>query len=443
MRQKWLRHLCLLAVLAVLVAACGGGGGQAEETEATGAEEDTATEEDTAAEEESPAAEGDGVLTIGTLLPQTGSLAFLGPPEFAGVDLAAQEVNEAGGVLGEDVVIIDSDSGDTTTDIASQSVDRLLSENVDAIIGAASSGVSLTVIDTITGAGVIQFSPANTAPDFTDYDDNGLYFRDAPSDVLQGSVLAEVMIEDGCTTLGIMALQDPYGEGLAGFLQESFEASGGSMATEPIIYDPQAPNFDAEVQQIAAAGPDCVAVIGFDESARVITSMIAAGIGPGSDTGVYGVDGNMGNALAEQLGDAPGALAGMKGTTPLTELSPEFQERLLEVDPNLVDFNYAAESYDAVIVLSLAAEVAGSDAGTAMAEVLPDVTREGTECTTYAECLELVQAGDDIDYNGQSGPIELSDAGDPTVASFGILQFGEDNLIDESLTEYRIAELPE
>ena len=97
------------------------------------------------------------------MLPQTGSLAFLGPPEFAGVDLAVQEINEAGGVLGQDVAMSHGDSGDTTTNIASVTVDRLLSEDVDAIIGAASSGVSLTVIDKITGAGVVQFSPANTS----------------------------------------------------------------------------------------------------------------------------------------------------------------------------------------------------------------------------------------------------------------------------------------
>ena len=95
--------------------------------------------------------DGDGVLTIGTLLPQTGSLAFLGPPEFAGFDLAVEEINAAGGVLGKPVVGIEGDSGDTSTDTASQTVDRLLAENVDAIIGAASSGVTLTVIDKISG----------------------------------------------------------------------------------------------------------------------------------------------------------------------------------------------------------------------------------------------------------------------------------------------------
>ena len=140
---------------------------------------------------------GDGVLTIGTILPQTGSLAFLGPPEFAAFDLAIQDINAAGGVLGADVVGIPGDSGDATTDTANQTVDRLLSQNVDAIIGAASSGVSLTVIDKITGAGVVEFSPANTSKTLSDYPDKGLYFRTAPSDILQGAVLGEVIAGDG------------------------------------------------------------------------------------------------------------------------------------------------------------------------------------------------------------------------------------------------------
>ena len=132
---------------------------------------------------------GDGKLVLGTILPQTGSLAFLGPPEFAGFDLAISDINAAGGVLGQPVTGIKGDSGDATTDTANQTVDRLLSQNVDAIIGAASSGVSLTVIDKITGAGVVQFSPANTSKKLSDYPDKGLYFRTAPSDILQGAVI--------------------------------------------------------------------------------------------------------------------------------------------------------------------------------------------------------------------------------------------------------------
>ena len=238
---------------------------------------------------------GDGVLTIGTLLPETGNLAFLGPPEVAGARVAIAEINEGGGFNGADVVLTESDSGDTSTDTATTSVTRLLSENVDGIVGAASSGVTLTVIDQVVGAGVTMISPANTSKTLSTYDDNGLYFRTAPSDILQALVLAEVIAEDGNTSIVIMNLDDAYGNGLGDDLAANFEASGGTVTTR-IVYDPQAQTFEAEVSQAVGEDADAIVLIGFEESSRILAAMVEAGIGP-NDIPVYGSDGNMGNAL--------------------------------------------------------------------------------------------------------------------------------------------------
>ncbi|HEX7131720.1 MAG TPA: ABC transporter substrate-binding protein [Iamia sp.] len=242
---------------------------------------------------------GDGVLTFGTLLPETGSLAFLGPPEVAGVQVAVDEINAAGGYNGQDVALSLSDSGDTTTDIASQSVDRLLSENVDAIIGAASSGVTLTVIDAVVNAGVTMFSPANTSKELSTYDDKGLYFRNAPSDILQGAVLAEVIAEDNNSSIAIINLDDSYGNGLAEDLTASFEEGGGEvLATVP--YAPDAQTFESEVNEIVGTDPDAIVIAGFEESARIVAELIKQGYGPG-DLPIYGTDGNMGNATGEEF----------------------------------------------------------------------------------------------------------------------------------------------
>jgi ABC-type branched-subunit amino acid transport system substrate-binding protein len=242
---------------------------------------------------------GDGVLTIGTLLPETGNLAFLGPPEIAGVQLAVADINAAGGFNGQDVVLVQGDSGDTTTDTAVQTVTRELAANVDAIVGAASSSVSASVIDQITEAGVTQFSPANTSKQFSDYPDKGLYFRLGPSDILQGQVLANVIADDGAGTLVILNFDDDYGNGLAEDLAASFEESGGTVV-DTITYDPQAQTFDAEVQQAVAADADALALIGFDESSRVLAALVEAGLGP-KDIPTYLVDGNVGNALGERF----------------------------------------------------------------------------------------------------------------------------------------------
>jgi ABC-type branched-subunit amino acid transport system substrate-binding protein len=245
------------------------------------------------------ARKGNGVLKIGGLLPETGNLAFLGAPMIAGVEYAIQVLNDNGGVLGKPVEYSAGDSGDTSTDTASVTVDRLLSEGVDAIIGAASSGVSLTVIDKITAAGVIQFSPANTSPKLTSYADNGLFFRNAPPDDLQGAVLAEVIVADGAQSVYIMALDDAYGTGLANVVEEVLTAAGVKVLGKK-IYDPKATTFDAEVGEIVTANPDAIVLITFDEGSRILRTMVENGVGPTAKK-VYGVDGNMGNALGKNF----------------------------------------------------------------------------------------------------------------------------------------------
>ena len=243
---------------------------------------------------------GDGVLRIGTLLPETGDLAFLGPPEFAGVDLAVQEINAAGGFKGTPIEHVRGDSGDGDPDVANPTVDSLLSQNVDAIIGAAASGITLNVIDKITAAGVTMFSPANTSKALSTYEDEGLYFRNAPSDILQGQVLGELIAQDGNTTVAIINRDDSYGNGLAEDFAASFTAAGGEVAADPIVYDPEAPSFDAEVQELAGLDADAILLIGFEESSRILAKMVELGIGP-ADVAVYGCDGNMGNSLGEDF----------------------------------------------------------------------------------------------------------------------------------------------
>ncbi|MFP5486713.1 MAG: ABC transporter substrate-binding protein, partial [Acidimicrobiia bacterium] len=400
----------------------------AEEPTEEPAEEPTEepAEEPTEEPTEEPAAGGDGILRFGGILPETGNLAFLGPPEFAGVELAVQDINAAGGVNGADVEWLPGDSGDNG-EVANATVDRLLAEDVDAFIGAASSGVSLTVIDKITQAGKIQFSPANTSPAFTDYADNGLYFRTAPSDVIQGAALADVMLADGAATAAFLVLNDSYGTGLQQYTIEPYVAGGGTVVYgETETYDPQAENFDAEIASVVEANPDAIVIIGFDETAQILGGLIEAGFGPDNKL-IYGTDGNMGNALAQQFDD-PSVVAGMKGTLPGVDVAGEladFQEALLGVNPDLIDYSYAAESYDAVIVTALAAIAAGSDDGVAVAAEINEVTRGGEKCTTFADCKTLLEGGADIDYDGVSGPLEFIDAGEPSVASILVLEFDE------------------
>lgn len=371
-----------------------------------------------------PAAKGDGVLTVGTLLPQTGNLAFLGPPEFAGVDLAVKDINEAGGVLGKDVVQVKGDSGDTDSGIAPAEADKLIKAKADVIVGAAASGVSMTVIDKIMSAGVVQFSPANTSPSFDEgaYSKPDLYFRTAPSDILQGAVMANLLVKEGRQNVAILARQDAYGETLAKEVKKNLEAAGSTVAVSELYSEKDGPS-DTQIAAVADADPDAIVLIAFEETTTIIPKLIQAGVAP-KDVPTYFVDGN----TADYSGKLPdGTLEGTKGTTPAVDLSDEFKKRLATVDDSLKDYTYAAESYDAVVVSALAAIAADDDSGTAIAKEIPGVTKDGEKCTSFADCKALLEDGKDIDYDGVSGEIELSDLGSPTSASIGIFQYGPDN----------------
>ena len=360
-----------------------------------------------------------GPLKIGSLLPETGSLAFLGPPEFAGVDLAVADINAAGGVLGENIEHVRGDSGDTSTDIAQQTADSHIAAGVSAIVGAASSGVSFTVIDKIAGAGIVHFSPANTSPDFTNYADDGYYFRSAPSDTFQGAVLGQLMAKEGATNAVILNLDDAYGNGLAKYAMAAFTGTSTN-----IVYNPQAAEFSADVAKAKAAKPDAIAIIGFDETAKIFTELIKQGIGP-DKVKTYLVDGNLSSGAYKDL--PAGIMKGVKATLPGVFADGSLQERLLGVDPALTDFSYAAESYDAVILIALAAEQGGATDGKTIRDNLVSVSKGGTKCTTFAECKALIAEGTDIDYDGVSGPVEFADNGDPSYATMGIYEYTANN----------------
>ncbi|WP_127794204.1 ABC transporter substrate-binding protein [Agromyces sp. LHK192] len=410
-RGKVWTGVAVTAASALLLSACASG-----DTDSSGGESQGPREE--------------LALTIGTALPQTGNLAFLGPPEEAGVAYATAQINEVTDTTGLTLDVVYGDSGDTDNKAYETEIPRLLGEDVSAIIGAASSGTSLQFIDQVTGAGVIQFSPANTSDAFTTYDDNGLYFRTAPSDVLQGEVLGNLIAEDGNQTLGLIVLNDSYGTGLAKYVTEAFEAAGGEVVAAP-TYNTGDTTFDAQIGEVLAADPDAIALITFDE----VSTMLPSLFGQFPADKLYFVDGNLKNF---EEGTFPaGSLTGAKGTLPglsidsISDFTGELDAFLEEEGtPALEDYSYAAESFDATVLLALAALAANSTDSADIAAKLAEVSGgegDGEKCTSFAECADIIIGGGTADYDGISGPITFDEVGDPTEASIGIYQYGEDN----------------
>lgn len=381
----------------------------------------------TSGESSAPSTEREDLtLSVGTVLPQTGALSYLGPPEEAGVGLATAEINEA--AKGITVEVQYGDSGDPDNKAYETTVPNLLGSDVQALIGAASSGVTKLFLDQAVSAGVITFSPANTSPDFTTWEDNDLYWRTAPSDLLQGEVLGNLIAEDGNSTLGIIYLNDAYGTGLEAVVNETFSASGGEVVASE-SYNAGDTNFSAQVSTILAANPDAIAVIGFEETSTVVPSFVNSGF---DGSKFYFVDGN----TSQWGADMPVSIEGAKGTQPGPVLADDFQDRLkaqwLEQGDGseLVDFNYAAESYDATVLLALASLAANSTDPTEIAGKLQEVSGgsgDGEKCESFADCADIILDGGTADYDGYSGGIAFDDAGDPTEATIGVFQYGADN----------------
>lgn len=408
MRKQLWKLLAAGAAMSLVAAACGSDGGG----ETAGA--------------------GDGQLTIGYVLPQTGDLAAIVDALVQPLELGVEEIEAAGG----SVVLVPSDSG-TNPDIASTSVDLLLNENVDAIIGAAASGVSTSIVDKIATSGIVQCSGSNTAASLSTIDDDGFYFRTAPSDNLQGPALADVITDDGASNVAIVYRNDEYGAGFNDVLAEGLDANGVSVGAQ-VAYDPEgAASFDAEVSQVADAGVDAVAIITFGEGAQLLQAMIEAGAGP-SDIPIYVADGFRDTVGAADVDpDDPAVLEGIRGTAP--SASPPngeatFLDRFQAFAPDTPTI-FSAHYFDCLNVLALASAVAGSDDPAVFVEEINGVTSGGTTCSTYAECLELIEDGEDIDYDGASGPLEFTDAGEPSNAVYDVFEYDG---AGESVTESQV-----
>ncbi|MGH8896081.1 MAG: protein kinase domain-containing protein [Egibacteraceae bacterium] len=373
--------------------------------------------------------QADGVLSFGTLLPKTGPFVYQGPAMRAGVQLAINDITATGGIPGINVQLDEAnklDEGNPSAGAANQSTEALLSGGVDVIIGPATSAVTAKVIDQVVCAGVILFSPANTASMFSTYPDHGLYFRTTPSNVFRGRVLGQLVVGDGNSTVVVMSRDDSYGNDFRQITAQVIERSGGRVV-DSFSYDPGATSHDRDIQRIKAKNPDAIVLIGFTESASILAEMIEQGLGPERKK-VYS-PGNMSSTLAKQVNPRdPGVLAGMKGV--LVDAGGEvFIRQLREINPGLQDFTYAAQAYDAVVATALAAAVAGTDAPAKVAAQVNGVTRGGQKCTSFAACMTLVKAGRDIDYDGASGPLEFTDPGEPGSGIYVISEIQADGTV--------------
>lgn len=415
--KKTTGAMALLAAAALVVTGCSGG-----------------TSDDGS---DAPAESSSEALKIGTLLPQTGSLSYLTPGPQAAVHLAVDDINAAGGVLGQDIeVVVDANEGDATDPtVNAQGVDDILAAEPSFVLGAMGTGMTNAAMPRLTEAGVLMGSPSNTGIALTGVND--LYFRTAPPDSVQGRALANLIAQDGNAKVGILVFNNDYGTGLRDNIQATLEEQGAEVvygaegAGEEFPEDQT--SFSAEVSAVMDQDPDAIVVLAYDQTRQIIPALDDQGF---DLSNLYLVDGNTNDFSpeAEAGGFPAGLLEGAQGTIPGAQVDDEFRDKLAAIyeekeGSKLDSFNYGPEAYDAIMLVALAAEKAGATDSASIAENLGAVSGAdgGEECSTYADCLALLQDGSDIHYMGMAGIGPINEENDPSSALIGIYEYDGNN----------------
>jgi len=357
-------------------------------------------------------ADAHGEVKIGIILGFTGPLESITPAMGAGAELAIEEVNAAGGIMdGMTVAPERADSTCIDSAAATAAAERLISsEGIAAIMGADCSGVTGAILQNVARPnGIVMISPSATSPALSTAEDDGLFFRTAPSDARQGVVMTDVLMDRGITEVAVTYTNNDYGKGLADSFAAAFEEAGGTVTINAAHEDGKA-DYSAEVASLASAGGEVLVVAGYtDQGGKgIIQSSL--------DSGAFDIfvlpDGMVGQQLVDDIGpDLNGSFGQFPGTD--SEGAEIFQTMAAEAGFEGTSA-FAPESYDAAALIMMAMHAAGSTASADYAPLIMDLANAPGEQIFPGEldkALELIAAGTDIDYVGATA-VELIGPGE-------------------------------
>ncbi|GAA0487633.1 amino acid ABC transporter [Paractinoplanes deccanensis] len=363
---------------------------------------------------------GQGPLKIGSVLPTT-AYAGAGEPLVAAVNLAFSDINEAGGVLGGKAELKQVDSTDNN-DTAGQAVDSLVTWGADVVVGAYGSGMTGAIVQKVVDSGAVQISGSNTSSKLTGI--NKQYFRTAPTDALEAAKLADLIVQDGHGTVGMIAQNDAWGQAFQKELTEALDAAGVEVVAAQ-QFNTTDTDFKAQIDAVSAAKPEAVVLLAYASYAGTMIESLVGTRGY-TDKNLYLSSSTLGEYTIK-----PELLKGLRGflSAPSPAVSADFEARLKKIDSKLTAFAYAPATYDAVIVSALAAIAAKSTDGKAIAAKLPEVSGSsgnGTKCTAFKECADLLGQGKVIDYDGLSGGLKFDGSNDVTETEYQLNVYGAD-----------------
>lgn len=411
-----------------------------------------------------PDAGGDAKATekvkIGVSIGLSGDLESFGRALSNAMNLAVEEVNEGGGVLGKPLELVVEDDGTDKADKLSATIDRLLGIPVGVIIGPLGSGQVFASHAKIKAAKVVQISPSATAYELNGEGDgkplfegeDRYFFRTVPPDDFQAKAVAKfafagpASIGDGpdagspdggaatgCRNMAVVHIDDSYGKGLMPLVKAAFEQRGGG-ATLPATSVFQIPtkkedftNASTVVNSVVAANPDCLVLISYETTAGIFLRELATKanqLKPGFF--VIGTDGSYTSGLLENARDVPtdktskNYAKGMYGTNPDTNPSGRSQFQAYEAKyknryAGQAPPPFSANVYDAVVLAALAIQTAGTSTdGTKIRDALRAVsTKPGTTFGPgdLSSALSAARRGEEMDYQGASGDVDFQPNG--------------------------------
>ncbi len=359
----------------------------------------------------SAAAQEPTEVVIGHLAGFTGPIESLAPTANEAVRMAAAEVSDSGLFLGGSTVsVVNADSTCIDAAAATASTEAIVAEGVAGIVGGDCSGATTAaLVNVAVPNGIGMISPSSTSPALSTIEDQGLFFRTAPSDARGGQILSDIIVDRGITEVALTYTNNDYGKGLADSFAAAFAEAGGTVSIAAAHEDGKG-DYSAEVAALAASGSDVLVVAGYiDQGGREI-------IRTSLDTGAFETfvlpDAMVGPPIVEDLGDG---LATSFGQYPGSDSQgAELFTAMFTAAGHDAGVSFTAEAYDAAALMLLAMQAAGSSASADWTEHVMDVANGPGEPILPGELakgLELLAAGTDIDYEGATA-VELIGSGE-------------------------------
>lgn len=382
---------------------------------------------------EDPRTSPNSVIVLGTLLPRSGPLSSFGESMDNGVNLAIEEINQSGGVLGKKLAVVSCDDG-TDADQAVRAARHLADvAGVKAIIGAGASSVTIEAFTTVAkGSGILMLSPSATSPALSNLADEGLLWRTVPSDAIQGQAIAEYVLHMGYNDIAVVNRNDAYGNGLAAAIQTRLCTSGRFECTSDTflsrLYSAQNGSAQQQDEQVSAVtflaerAPDVVVLIGYVPDGisflnfardKGLTFILTDGM---RDPDLLGTDPAQVGVQDQKI------LCSLVGTNPAAPSGGLFEQFALKYEQNFQapPGPFATNAYDAAYLIALAFGAARGKGefepdGRALAEGLTRLSsgnRIELGVQDLVQALTQLSASEDssIDVVGVSGPLDFDPA---------------------------------